>query len=87
LIITGKSTGEAADLEELSILNNHLNIPVIIGSGITLENVETYLSVCDAMIIGSYFKEKGYWANDLDADKVKLFMDKVKNYRLSHGAN
>ncbi|MEZ4957448.1 MAG: BtpA/SgcQ family protein [Saprospiraceae bacterium] len=87
LIITGKSTGEAADLEELSILNNHLNIPVIIGSGITLENVETYLPVCDAMIIGSYFKEKGYWANDLDADKVKLFMDKVKNYRLSHGAN
>lgn len=81
LIVTGKSTGEVADLEELSILNNHLNIPVIIGSGITLENVETYLPVCDAMIIGSYFKEKGYWENSVNAEKVVALMNKVKKYR------
>lgn len=84
LIVTGKSTGEVADLEELSILNNHLNIPIIIGSGITLENVESYLPVCDAMIVGSYFKEKGYWANSLIADRVKTLMEKVKNYRTNH---
>ena len=81
LIVTGKATGEAVDLNELSALKENCKIPIIIGSGITIENVEEYLPVCDAMIVGSYFKENGYWANDLDKKRVKSFMEKINDLR------
>ncbi len=37
-----------------------VRIPVLIGSGVTHDNVEHYLQA-SAMIIGSHFKKGGYW--------------------------
>jgi len=78
VIITGNSTGEAPSIAELESIKDILDIPVILGSGITKENVTDYLPLCDAMIIGSYFKEEGYWENNLSYDRISHFMDVVK---------
>ena len=56
-------------------------IPVIVGSGVTIQNVTQYLSISDALIVGSYFKKEGYWANPLEYDKIASFMDKVGSLR------
>lgn len=77
VIITGNHTGMAASIDELKTLKDSLNFPVIIGSGVTLENVSRYFPICDAMIIGSYFKDNGYWENDLSYDRVAGFMAQV----------
>lgn len=79
VIITGNHTGESASIDELKELKAHLNSPVIVGSGITQDNVLTYLPICDAMIIGSYFKEKGYWENELNYNRIAKFMESVRN--------
>jgi len=81
VIITGSETGNAASLEEIEAVKREVDMPVFVGSGITLDNVEVYLPITDGLIIGSYFKEKGYWGNPLSQKRVHTFMRKVKNWR------
>ena len=78
VIVTGDHTGSSASVEELKILRNNLDFPIFVGSGVTKENVGHYLPICDAMIIGSYFKEGGYWENELSYDRINNFMDMVR---------
>ena len=78
VIVTGSHTGEAASTDELKELKAHLDFPILVGSGITIDNATTYLPICDAMIIGSHFKEHGYWENELSYDRVLKFMALVR---------
>lgn len=77
LIITGSSTGVAADLKEIKSVKSACEIPVMVGSGVTLRNVKKYLKVADALIIGSYFKKDGDWKNEVEYERVAKLMDKV----------
>ena len=78
VVVTGNHTGVSASIEDLKTLKESLNFPVIVGSGITLENVKAYLPICDAMIVGSYFKEGGNWENELSYDRVSKLMNVIK---------
>lgn len=81
LIVTGSSTGRSADINEIKKVKAACNIPVVAGSGIDINNVAKYMEVCDAMIVGSYFKQDGYWANRLVGEKVSRFMEAVNALR------
>lgn len=61
-------------------VSQSVRIPVLIGSGVTYNNVEHYLSA-SGMIIGSHFKQGGHWANAVDLERVKRFMEKIHNLR------
>ncbi|KAJ6665979.1 hypothetical protein lerEdw1_000883 [Lerista edwardsae] len=80
VVLTGTATGLEADPKELEEVRHAVKIPVLVGSGVTLENVKDYLDA-NALIVGSYFKKGGYWANDLDPDRVKRFMDHAGKVR------
>ncbi|GLH16983.1 uncharacterized protein GBIM_21681, partial [Gryllus bimaculatus] len=80
VILTGTSTGNPASITELHKAKLHAKGPVIIGSGITSENLHDYIAA-DALIVGSYFKRNGNWEEELDFNKVKLFMETVKKER------
>lgn len=58
LIVTGSSTGKEASTNEIEDVKKTVKIPVLVGSGITLNNLEAYFNISDAMIVGSYFKKK-----------------------------
>ncbi|MDX1520342.1 MAG: BtpA/SgcQ family protein [Anaerolineae bacterium] len=81
VIVTGVATGTEANLEELEAVANAVDIPVLVGSGVTVENVEDYLRLADALIIGSYFKYDGHWAKGVEAERVRQFMNKVNRLR------
>lgn len=81
LIVTGKTTGKPADLKELQAVKKVTTLPVIIGSGITFDNIAVYFQVADGFIVGSYFKKHGVWQNDVDTKKVSAFMQKVQSMR------
>jgi len=81
VIVTGNHTGMSASIEELKTLKSNLDFPILVGSGITLENVESYLPICDAMIVGSYFKDEGHWKNELNYDRVANFMKLINLIR------
>ena len=83
IIITGSSTGKEALIDDVKIASQSTNLPVIIGSGITTGNIENYWDFADAFIVGSGFKFEGKWENSISEERLKLFMDKVKELRRS----
>lgn len=56
-------------------------VPVIVGSGITPDNVERIMRVADGGIVASYFKKDGIWTNKVDYDRTMYFMDVVRELR------
>jgi membrane complex biogenesis BtpA family protein len=81
VIITGTSTGAVASLEELRWVKDAVNIPVLVGSGVTIETVSAYLAIADALIVGSYFKKNGHWSQAVDFERVRHFMETVRQLR------
>ncbi|MCP4220853.1 MAG: BtpA/SgcQ family protein [bacterium] len=78
LIITGSHTGNEPNINEVKKVKQSTDLPVILGSGITADNISRYLPHADAFIIGSYFKKDGDWRNEPDPVKVKSLMERVK---------
>ena len=78
LIVTGIKTGEEPPLKIVELTKRHSPIPVLIGSGVTIENVEKFLRISDGVIIGSYIKVSGKAGNPLDFERAKRFIEKVK---------
>lgn len=76
IIVSGSSTGKEPDINDVKKVKEVVNIPVILGSGITIDNVENYYPITDAFIIGSHFKKDGSWKNEVDDKRVKTFMKK-----------
>ena len=77
LILTGAATGEAASADELRAVHAAVKIPVLVGSGLTADNLKTYLPLADAFIVGSHFKRDGYWENPLDPDRIRRLLAAV----------
>ncbi len=78
IIVTGSSTGAEADISELSDVKQNSQLPIIIGSGVTAENIDQYYNLADAFIIGSHFKIDGNWENGVDENRVKNFLVKLE---------
>ena len=76
IIITGKWTGDPPTIEDvLGVKEVAKNIPVILGSGITPDNISNY--DVDGMIVGSYFKEK-FDTGEKDFHNIFPWKSKVK---------
>ncbi|MDD2239564.1 MAG: BtpA/SgcQ family protein [Kiritimatiellae bacterium] len=75
LILTGAATGEAASLTELRAVCDSTRLPVMVGSGITADNIRDYAALADALIVGSYVKEGGYWAHPLEPSRIHRLLD------------
>jgi membrane complex biogenesis BtpA family protein len=74
LILTGATTGAAASVEELRAVAAVAQTPILIGSGITAENLADYQPHADAVIVGSYVKQGGHWANAPDPARIRALM-------------
>lgn len=83
MIITGSSTGTEAAADDLVETRGATGLPILIGSGITAENIEKYWHLADGFIIGSHFKEQGNWANNISTQRLEDFVGKVKKLRNS----
>ncbi|HLM54660.1 MAG TPA: BtpA/SgcQ family protein [Pyrinomonadaceae bacterium] len=80
-IVTGGVTGRPPRLEDVREAKTHCRLPVLLGSGVTPDNVEQFYAEADGFIVGSYFKREGHWANAVDASRVARFMDVVGKLR------
>jgi len=74
LIVTGISTGKEASIQEVVDVQSSTNVPTIIGSGITDNNLKEYFNHADLFIVGSFVKQSGLWGNELDEKRISLLM-------------
>jgi len=81
LILTGVSTGTTADVGEIRAVKSGVDLPIVIGSGITVDNVQDYIPDADACIVGSSLKREGRWNLAVDPERVQALVDKVKILR------
>jgi membrane complex biogenesis BtpA family protein len=74
VIVTGARTTEPPSFFELRRAKKSARVPVIIGSGMTLENIKTYFPFADGFIVGSTFRENGDFLGALDPHRLASFM-------------
>jgi len=79
LVITGTLTGMKPSLDEIKRVRKITSNYLILGSGITADNLHEYINHADIFIVGSYFKKNGIWKNDIDEKRVKNFMKKFNS--------
>jgi uncharacterized protein len=80
VIATGQRTGDAADLEEVRAIARATDLPIVIGSGVTVENAGALLEVVDGLIVASSLKEEGVWWTPVSERKVAAFMASVADH-------
>ncbi|MBI1191757.1 MAG: BtpA/SgcQ family protein [Bacteroidetes bacterium] len=80
VILTGASTGHAADPAALDQVRAACPLPVVIGSGICPENAAAYRSA-DAWIVGSSLKQGGHWAAAPDPARVEAMVREAQRAR------
>lgn len=74
VIVTGGSTGAPAALEDVRAVRDAVRGPVLVGSGVTPENLSGLWPHADGFIIGSYLKRDGRWENPLDPARIAALM-------------
>lgn len=84
VIITGRKTGGDTNPEDIRRVRNALpELPLVVGSGVTEENVENYLSMVNAIIIATGLNVSGKVESEPDPSRIDSFMRKIKAFRKS----
>jgi len=75
VILTGSATGSPTDLNMVQqIKHNFPTIPVLIGSGVNVQNISDTLNVADGVIVGTSLKVDGCTTNPVDLERVQLLV-------------
>jgi uncharacterized protein len=75
VIVTGARTTEPPNEAELRRVKKQARVPVLIGSGMTPENIGKYFPLADGFIVGSTFREQGRFLGRLDPTRLAGFME------------
>lgn len=74
IIITGKFTGKKPSKNDLKKAKKTTKLPILIGSGMTAENIKDYLPCADGFIVGSTFRKDGKFLEELAPERLNKFM-------------
>ncbi len=77
LIVSGSGTGSETSPADLTIVKANTSLPVLVGSGITPENIDKF-SAADGFIVGSCFKKDGNADNPIDETRLKKIMPSLR---------
>lgn len=81
VIVTGDRTGVETSLDDIDVVRRATNLPLLIGSGATPDNIEPVLPKVDGLIVGSYFKKDGAGHNFVDPARVERFVRRFVELR------
>ncbi len=74
VIATGQRTGDSATRQEIDDIRAATSLPLLVGSGVTPDNVVEILGRTQGVIVASALKEEGVWWNPVARERVKHFM-------------
>lgn len=81
VVVTGARTGEQPDPDELRRVKKAASVPVLIGSGLTPDNIPLFYPHADGFIVGSTFREKGAFLGRLERARLDAFMTAFRSLR------
>lgn len=74
VVVTSQFTGLHPDKNDLVKAKSVTKLPVLVGSGMTAENIREYLPLADGFIVGSYFRKDGKFLEKLQPERLNTFM-------------
>src|SRR6186997_822168 len=83
VIVTSQFTGLHPDKNDLVKAKEATRLPVLIGSGMNVDNIADYLPLADCFIVGSYFRKDGKFLEKLEPERLNRFMDAFVSVRKS----
>ena len=83
VIVTSQFTGINPDKSDLMKARSVTKLPVIIGSGMTPENIQDYMPLADGFIVGSCFRKDGKFLEILEPERLNKFMRAFNSARES----
>ena len=83
MIVTSQFTGTNPEMNDLIKAKSATKLPVLIGSGMTAENIQEYLPLADGFIVGSYFRKDGKFLEKLEPERLHKFMKVFVSQRKS----
>ena len=78
VIVSGAATGEPPRAADVKEAKSHCRVPVLLGSGVSPENVAEFYEAADGFIVGSYFKDGGLWSNTVEPARVRRMVEAVR---------
>jgi uncharacterized protein len=81
LIISGVGTGAAAEVSDVERVRRACpSATILLGSGVTVENVGDYLPAADGFIVGSSLKRAGKVNNPVDVKRVAALARRISGF-------
>src|SRR5215207_4191582 len=81
VIVTSQFTGRNPDKDDLIEAKRATKLPVLIGSGMTPENIQEYMPLADGFIVGSCFRKGGKFLETLEPERLSTFMKAFQSAR------
>lgn len=78
LIVTGLRTGDLPPLKLVELVKKFSSVPVLVGSGVTADNIKSVLEKCDGVIVGSFVRREGRAGADLDVGRARALIEAAK---------
>lgn len=78
VIATGQRTGNSATIEEIEEIGQATHLPLLVGSGVTNDNVVEILKRTSGVIVASSLKVDGVWWNPVEPARVKAFVEAAR---------
>jgi uncharacterized protein len=79
LIVSGAGTGLAADLADVERVRRTVPAAkILLGSGVTLDNVRDFMPAADGFIVGSSLKRGGKLSNPVDPKRVAALVRAIR---------
>lgn len=75
IIATGQRTGDSASMDEIDEIGGATHLPLLVGSGVTADNVVAILGRTNGVIVASSLKEGGVWWNPVCPERVRRFVE------------
>ncbi len=82
ICVTQDATGQETSLEKIQQFRKGIgNFPLIVGAGITPENMEKQFAYADGAIVGSYFKDTYKDDGEVSGEHVKAIVEAAEKIR------
>jgi hypothetical protein len=84
LCVSGLTAGSSTDSQLLRRVKDVVPGTVVLANtGVRIENVREQLAIADGAVVGTTFKVDGVFENPVDIERVRRFMNEVKEFRSS----
>lgn len=82
LCVSGLTAGQETSTSAMQAVKDAVpDVALFANTGVRLANIEEQLAIADGTVTGTTFKRDGHIWNEVDVERVRAFMEKVREVR------